>query len=124
MVTGGDETVGVGAAKGSDGGIQTSDDGEQQVGGDGGQHAGRGDGPQAAVICHLLPLITASRLLPSHYRPSSLVGSPLSSPVTSHHLPSCHFGPITTSRPVTSAQCSIINYFSVRCGDDNFMTVF
>ena len=85
---GGDGTVGVGAAKGGDGGIQTSGDGEQQVDGDGGQHAGRGDGPQAAAIYHLLPLVTDSRLLPSHYRPSSLVGSPLSSPVT-------------TSRPVT-----------------------
>ena len=89
LQTSGDGTVGVGAAKGSDGGIQTSDDGEQQVGGDAGQPAGRGDRPQAAAICHLLQLVTASRLLPSHYHPSSLVGSPLSSSVT-------------TSRPITT----------------------
>ena len=52
------------------------------MGGDGGQHAGRGDGAQAAAICHLLPLVTASRLLLSQYRPSPLIGSPLSPSVT------------------------------------------
>ena len=31
---GGDGTVGAGVVKGSDGGLQTSDDGGQQVGGD------------------------------------------------------------------------------------------
>ena len=80
--TGGDGTVGAGVVKGSDGGLQTSDDGGQQVGGDGGQHAGRSDGARAAAICHLLPLVTASRLLLSQYRPLPLIGSPLSPPVT------------------------------------------
>ena len=67
------------------------------MGGDGGQHAGRGDGAQAAAICHLLPLVTASQLLLSQYRPSPLIGSPLSPPppvgsVTTHMAP-----PITAS---------------------------
>ena len=93
--TGGDGTVAAGVVKGSDGGLQTSDDGGQQVavmmGGDGGQHAGRGDGAQAAANCHLLPLVTASRLLLSQYHLSPLIGSPLSPPVTTssrlHHQP-------------------------------------
>ena len=57
------------------------------MGGDGGQHAGRGDGAQAAAICNLLPLVTASRLLLSQYRPSPLIGSPLSPPVTTRLSP-------------------------------------
>ena len=57
------------------------------IGGDGSQHAGRGDGAQAAAICHLLPLVTASRLLLSQYRPSPLIGSPLSPPVTTRLSP-------------------------------------
>ena len=89
--TGGDGTVGVGAAKGSDGGIQTSDDGEQQGGA-----VTVARMRAEAMGRRLLPSVTSNRSSPPAgscrpiTRPSPLVGSPLSPPVT-------------TSRPVTSA---------------------
>ena len=57
------------------------------MGGDGGQHAGRGDGVQAAAICHLLPLVTASRLLLSQYRPATTDRQPT---VATRPPPACH----------------------------------
>ena len=91
--TGGDGTVGAGVVKGSDGG----------------QHAGRSDGARAAAICHLLPLVTASRLLLSQYRPSPLIGSPLSPPVTTRLSPppvdyvTTHMAP-----PITASAWTVI----------------
>ena len=79
------------------------------MGGDGGHHAGRGDGAQPAAICYLLPLVTASRLLLSQYRPSPLIGSPLSPPVTTRLSP-LPVGSVTThmAPPITVSAWTVI----------------
>ena len=79
------------------------------MGGDGSQHASRGDGAKAAAICHLLPLVTASRLLLSQYRPSPLIGSPLSPPITTRLSPP-PVGSVTThmAPPITASAWTVI----------------
>ena len=60
-------------------------------------------GAKAAAICHLPPLIAASRLLLSQYRPSPLIGTPLSPPVTTRLSPppvgsvTTHMAPLITA---------------------------
>ena len=67
-----------------------------------------GDGRWAAGCCHLSPP-TASRLLLSQYRPSPLIGSPLSPPVTTLLSPP-PVGSVTThmAPPITASAWTVI----------------
>ena len=111
--TGEDGTVGAGVVKGSDGGYRRATTVGSRwaviMGGNSGQHAGR-HGPQAAAVRHLPSLVTPAGSCMSQYRPSPLVGSPLSllspppvpSPRLRHHP---HDTAITASAWTVTASC-------------------